>query len=77
MKKVSITVPLIPPSVNSYVRHTRSGRHYVTKEAKAFKQAVALLARGKALEADSYIVDIDITLGKGDRGAKQPNPCCT
>ena len=67
MTEIEFTVPLIPPSVNSYVRHTRSGRHYVTKEAKAFKEAVAVCGpRGKR-EAKSYRVDVVLYLGKGQR----------
>jgi Holliday junction resolvase RusA-like endonuclease len=46
---VEICVSLVPPSVNRYVRHTRSGRHYVTAEALAFKEAVGLFARGARL----------------------------
>lgn len=67
-KSVTLVVPLIPPSVNGYVRHTRSGRHYVTKEALAFKEAVALVARRRKITGDSYQVKIAIYLGKGDRG---------
>lgn len=67
-KPIRLVVPLIPPSVNSYVRHTRSGRHYVTAAAKAFKAAVALVARRQKVEGDSYQVKIAIYLGKGDRG---------
>lgn len=49
MSKISFTVPLIPPSVNMYVRHTRRGQHYVTGPAEAFKRAVGIMARGKSL----------------------------
>lgn len=37
--RFSFTVPGTPPSVNTYVRHSR-GRHFVTKEAEAFKSSV-------------------------------------
>lgn len=67
-KRVSFTVPLVPPSVNHYVKHTRSGRHYVTKEAKAFKEAVAIFARGKSAIAKRYEVEIAIFLAKRQRG---------
>jgi len=43
MKSLTFTVPLVPPSVNTYVRHAR-GRHYKTTEAKAFAQAVHIFA---------------------------------
>lgn len=65
--EVSFTVPLVPPSVNSYVRHSR-GRHYVTKEAQAFKEAIGICARGANCAAEEYQVEAHIYLGKGDRG---------
>jgi crossover junction endodeoxyribonuclease RusA len=66
---VKIVIPLVPPSVNSYVRHTRKGGHYVTAEAKAFKEAVAILGREKGdLVAEAYHVHIDVYLGKNGRG---------
>jgi crossover junction endodeoxyribonuclease RusA len=65
---VHITVPLVPPSVNSYVRHTLKGKHYVTAEAKAFKEAVVLLSRGKSVSAEAYSVTTHIFYGKGQRG---------
>ena len=68
-RSVSIVVPLVPPTVNHYVKHTRNGRHYVTKEAKAFKEAVALFARRqRIMEADAYEVEAHVYLGHGQRG---------
>jgi crossover junction endodeoxyribonuclease RusA len=68
MKRVSFTVPLVPPSVNHYVKHTRSGRHYVTAEAKAFKEAIGIIARGHGVFASACEVSIVVYLGKGMRG---------
>lgn len=65
---LKFTVPLVPPGVNHYVKHTRSGRHYVTAEASAFKQAVAIYARGRSVQGKSFSVTLMIVLGKGDRG---------
>jgi len=65
---IRITVPLVPPSVNHYAKHTRSGRHYVTSEAKSFKEAVAIFAGGQTLTASRYSVSISVYLGKGQRG---------
>jgi crossover junction endodeoxyribonuclease RusA len=67
-KSLSITVPLTPPTGNMYVRHTRMGRHYVTREAKAFKQAVGLLARGQWVDAEAYEVEATVYLGAKQRG---------
>lgn len=63
----SFTVPFTPPSVNSYVRHTRSGRHYVTKEALAYKKAVAIYAKGVSVAGKRYQVDVVIYLGAKER----------
>lgn len=75
-REVSFTVPLVPPSVNHYVKHTRSGRHYVTKEAQAFKEAVALFSRGAHIEAKAYAVTLDIYLAAGQKGDIDNFPKC-
>jgi len=62
------TVPLTPPSVNRYVRHTKAGGHYLTGASEAFKDAVALFARGRKVEAKFYAVTIHIFYAKGERG---------
>lgn len=67
-RRISFTVPLVPPSVNHYVKHTRKGRHYVTKEAVAFKEAVAIISRRRSIVAQQYQVFIGVYLGKGMRG---------
>jgi crossover junction endodeoxyribonuclease RusA len=64
---VKLIIPLTPPSTNHYVKHTRNGRHYVTKEAAAFKNAVALFARGELVEGKQFSVSSRIYLGKGER----------
>lgn len=65
---MNVEVPMIPPSVNHYVKHTRTGKRYVTDEATAFKQAVATFSKGRYVQGKSFHVGIDITLGKGERG---------
>lgn len=65
---VEVIVPMLPPSANHYVKHTRNGRHYVTKEAKAFFQAVGLAAKGHYVRGDSYTVEIYINLMPGEKG---------
>lgn len=62
---MKIVVPLVPPSVNSYVRHTRKGGHYVTKEARAFRNAICVLAAGRTVAAEQYEVRLSVYLGKG------------
>src|ERR1700744_1248068 len=66
--KISFMVPLVPPSVNHYVKHTRTGRHYVSKEAKAFKEAVVLFSCGARLAAKSYKISIGVYLAAGQKG---------
>ncbi len=68
MSKLHITIPATPVSVNHYVKHTRDGRHYVTKAAKAYKQAVAIFAAGRSVVGKQYVVDVVVYLGKGQRG---------
>lgn len=72
-----IVVPgLTPPSVNDYVRHTRTGIHYKTKEAKGFHDATVMFARQAESEqgelpktrTTEYEVMLVVFLGKGDRG---------
>ena len=76
MTEITLTLPLVPPSVNNYVRHTRKGFHYQTKEAKAFKAAVGIYARGAKIDAKRYVIDAVIFLGKRARGdADNFNKC--
>lgn len=67
-KTIQFTVPMVPPSVNHYVKHTRKGKHYQTGEALAFKDAVAIYLRGQFVEAERFKLTIRITLGHKDRG---------
>lgn len=67
-QKVQFTVPLVAPSVNHCVKHTRKGRHYVSEEAKAFKAAVVLFAAGQKVRAPAYSVQVVVLLAKGQKG---------
>ena len=78
MNTMTFAVPGIPPSSNSYVRHTRTGRHYITAEARRFEQTVELIAkcvRNEASYRDAYALseakrvrlEISVYLGKGQR----------
>jgi Holliday junction resolvase RusA-like endonuclease len=68
VNQVAFAVPLVPPSVNHYVKHTRHGRHYLTREGLEFKRAVAILARGRSVAAKRYELEAVIYLGHGKRG---------
>ena len=65
---LSFTVPLVPPSLNHYVRHTMKGRRYVTAEAEAFKAAVAIHLNGRFLRGKRFYCSLRIVLGKKGRG---------
>lgn len=68
MKELFLTVLLTPPNLNHYVRHTRSGRHYVTKEAQTFKDVLAVVLRGRYVLATAFVVEIWIYLGAKQKG---------
>lgn len=68
MKQVRIVVPLEPPTVNHYVKHTRAGRHYITESAKAFLEAVYIFSRGSQALGKSYSVEFTVYQGKGSKG---------
>ena len=60
---LDFNVPMIPPSVNHYVKHTRTGGHYVTKAAESFIEAVGLFSKNQCVRYDSYFVEIFLNLG--------------
>jgi len=64
----AITVPLVPPTVNHYVKHTRRGRHYVSGEAISFKEAVRLFSKRQQVRGAQYKVEVWVHLGKGQKG---------
>lgn len=81
---VKFTVPLLPPSVNHYWRVTMyTGRdgfghrgRKLTPEAKAWKEAVAIFARGQSVMPPTdrerrrcqYRVEVHVFYGPRDRG---------
>ena len=67
LSELSFTVPMVPPSVNSYVRHSR-GRHYRTKPADDFSLLVKQAVAGRQVRADFYAVTVIILLGPKQRG---------
>jgi len=68
LKEFGFTVPLIPPSVNHYKTRFANGNTVVSKEAAAFKAAVARFAKGRFVTAKEFYVRMVIVLGKGERG---------
>jgi len=76
LKEIEGWIARTPPSVNHYVKHTRSGRHYKTSDAENFMQLVAIAFRGKQLTKDRYGVTIHFWLGKGERLDVDNAPKC-
>ena len=64
---VSFIVPLVPPSVNSYVRHARTGRHYISSEAARFKRSFSLFGK-HCIRWKQYGVSIKIYLARKQKG---------
>lgn len=68
MKELHLVIPLIPPSVNHYkLRHTW-GKTTVSKQATAFKWAVAVFAQGTVVQAEFYEVEARVYFAKGGKG---------
>jgi Holliday junction resolvase RusA-like endonuclease len=78
LTSLRIEIPLVPPSVNHYKRPAiiHGVRTYIlTKEAKAYKAAVAIIARGDTLAPATdrernhtrYRLTATVYLGKGQR----------
>jgi crossover junction endodeoxyribonuclease RusA len=65
---ISFIVPLVPPSVNHYVKHPRNGKSYRTPEATAFKDAIGIYACGASVTAHTFGVSIVVHLPKKGRG---------
>jgi len=65
---IKILIPMEPIGVNHYVRHTRSGRHYKTPEAKSFEEIGAIACRGFSVSAKAFSVTVNIYQGAGKKG---------
>ena len=55
---VAFTVPMLPPSANSYVRHTRAGGHYKTDLDKRWMNMLLTFANGRRIRAKHYEVSL-------------------
>lgn len=62
-KAVTLVIPMLPPSVNTYTRHTRSGRHYKSAETEAWEWAFASLCGHEWVEGERFFVHITYTFG--------------
>jgi Holliday junction resolvase RusA-like endonuclease len=91
VKSIILEIPLTPPSVNHYKRpitlRTSNGPRLsfaLTDEAKAFRDAIAIFARGQSLvpltaaekNKIRYALTVTVFLGKGERGDGDNNWKC-
>ena len=65
MAELGFCVPLIPPSVNHYVKHTHTS-HYVTEEAKAVQRQLRF-SLNKQVPHEYYAIEIYVNLAKGQK----------
>ncbi len=71
LSTIVFTVPLEPPSGNHYKKPSRLGgflSFYHTPEAKAWFDAVALVAYGMEVVGKEHAVEYRVYRGKGSRG---------
>jgi Holliday junction resolvase RusA-like endonuclease len=66
---ITFSVPIIPPSVNHYVKHTKAGVHYKDKKAtEAFEQCLALAVhQSGSVVGEIFKVTAVVTLGPGQK----------
>lgn len=68
MTELSLTIPIEPPTVNHYVKHTRTGRHYTTPKADAWKSAVAIIAKGQMVTGKAHEITYTVYQGYKSKG---------
>jgi Holliday junction resolvase RusA-like endonuclease len=67
-QELCFSVPLTPISVNHYKMRTRKGVTFVSSEARAFKQALAIFAAGRSISAKEYVLEVRVYFGKNQKG---------
>lgn len=67
---LTFTIPLLPPSVNHYVKHLANGIHVKTAAAKAWENDFPIFSRGQYVVSESqrFAVTLRYRMGPGDRG---------
>jgi len=68
MQELRLTIPMEPPTVNHYVKHTRTGRHYKTALAKEWDKVCALFIQADEVVGNTHEVEYTVFQGKGSRG---------
>jgi len=67
-KTLEFTVPLVPPSVNHYKVRYRNGRTVVSKEAQAFKDALAIYVQDGYVTGETFSVSMSVVLAAKQKG---------
>jgi len=57
-----------PPSGNHYVKHTRTGRHYMTAEAVSWLQVVSMYVYGREVIGKAHEVTYTVYQGAKKKG---------
>ncbi len=71
MTELSLTVQMEPPSGNHYKSFRVTGKHaswYLTREAKAWHTAVAVISRGGMVSGNAHEITYTVYQGLGSRG---------
>ena len=74
VNSILFDVPLTPPSANHYKvptsRFTSDGRriHKISDEAKAWFDALAIMAKGRELTGKTFCVEFCVYRAKGEKG---------
>src|SRR5436305_2001435 len=68
MENLTITIPMLPPSVNHYIEHPAAGVHRKSAAAKAWENDWPIFARGQFIVGKRFAVFLRFRFGPGDRG---------
>ncbi len=71
MSKLTLTIPMEPPSGNHYKSYRVIGKHvswYLTPLAKAWHRAVAVVAGGQEVVGTAHEITYTVYQGHGSRG---------
>ena len=70
LTRIQFSMPTLPPSVNHYIQHPKTGVHIKSKDAKAFGDQFPIFARDLFVQSESgrFAVTLEYTPGPGDSG---------
>lgn len=68
-EQVKITIPMLPPSVNHYIKHAvvrGKQRHFKTPETEAWERDFGYFVRGQYVIGKRFAVILRFRMGEGD-----------